>query len=96
MKWHEILDHPFVSGHILISEDNPAMPLTGTMTASTIQAKEQQRKEHTKTATNTKYLNCCYFKEFSYLIVSNLITNNCDLLLINLNYFILKESFNCR
>lgn len=54
LKWNEILEHPFVKGHILISDTNLSMPLTGTMTASTIQAKEQQRKEHTKSNSHSK------------------------------------------
>lgn len=47
MSWPEILDHPFVKGHVLITSNNtPSMPLTRPMSANTLQVKEQQRKDH--------------------------------------------------
>ncbi|XP_022902513.2 serine/threonine-protein kinase fused [Onthophagus taurus] len=45
LSWPEILNHPFVEGHILIMEDAPTMPLTRPLSAHTLQAKEQQRIE---------------------------------------------------
>ena len=54
LTWPEILNHPFVNGHILICEDSTSMPLTRPLSANTLQVKEQQRKEHFihKTSTN--------------------------------------------
>lgn len=47
MSWPQILEHPFVKGHILITSNNtPSMPLTRPMSANTLQVKEQQRKDH--------------------------------------------------
>lgn len=45
LTWPEILNHPFVKGHILITEDTPTMPLTRTLSENTLQRKEQQRNE---------------------------------------------------
>lgn len=51
MTWPEILDHPFVKGHILIADNNtPSMPLTRPMSANTLQVKEQQRMEKCSTS----------------------------------------------
>ncbi|XP_065173628.1 serine/threonine-protein kinase fused [Atheta coriaria] len=46
MSWQEILNHPFVKGHIIITELAPAMPLTRPMSANTLQVKEHQRNHH--------------------------------------------------
>lgn len=45
MTWNQILNHPFVSGHILITKTSVAMPLTLSLTASAQEAKEQQRND---------------------------------------------------
>ncbi|XP_018334476.1 serine/threonine-protein kinase fused [Agrilus planipennis] len=45
MTWPEILKHPFVEGHILITEGTLSMPLTRPMSVNTLQVKEQQRKD---------------------------------------------------
>lgn len=45
-SWEEILNHSFIKGHILICDDFSNKPLTRAMSANTLQAKEQQRKEH--------------------------------------------------
>ncbi|XP_066151858.1 serine/threonine-protein kinase fused isoform X1 [Euwallacea fornicatus] len=44
MTWNQILNHPFVKGHILMTKSGTTMPLTSSMTASVQEAKEQQRK----------------------------------------------------
>lgn len=47
MSWPEILVHPFVKDHVVITSSNaPSMPFTRPMSANTLQVKEQQRKEH--------------------------------------------------
>ncbi|CAG9768721.1 unnamed protein product [Ceutorhynchus assimilis] len=45
LTWNQILNHSFVKGHILISKSTVPMPLTSSLTASTKQVKEQQRKD---------------------------------------------------
>lgn len=58
MPWPEILNHPFVKGHILISssEDGACMPLTRPMSSNTLQIKEQQKKEHLTQKKSTRYV----------------------------------------
>ncbi|KAJ8932531.1 hypothetical protein NQ318_000648 [Aromia moschata] len=48
MTWEEILVHPFVKGHVLISKSTVCNPLTRPLSANTLQAKEQQRKDSVK------------------------------------------------
>ncbi|KAJ3644363.1 hypothetical protein Zmor_027028 [Zophobas morio] len=45
ITWEEIKNHSFVKGHILICGDSTNMPLTGPLSESTLEVKEQQRKE---------------------------------------------------
>ncbi|XP_060529855.1 serine/threonine-protein kinase fused [Cylas formicarius] len=45
MTWEHILNHPFVKGHILITQNVATMPLTQPLSASAQEIKEQQRKE---------------------------------------------------
>ncbi|XP_076251775.1 STKc_STK36 domain-containing protein fused isoform X2 [Rhynchophorus ferrugineus] len=52
LTWEQILNHPFVKGHILISKTTGPMPLTVALTASTQEAKERQRKD----SINNKHL----------------------------------------
>jgi fused-like protein len=46
INWEQILNHSFVKGHILICDDSTNMPLTKALSENTLQAKEQQRKDH--------------------------------------------------
>lgn len=46
MTWPEILEHAFVKGHVVISDNDPEMPLTRPLSANTLQAKEKQTKYH--------------------------------------------------
>lgn len=48
MTWDEILNHPFVKGHITLSKNMTSMPLTRPLSANTLQVKEQQRKDSIK------------------------------------------------
>ncbi|KAG5899921.1 hypothetical protein JTB14_002472 [Gonioctena quinquepunctata] len=48
MTWDDILNHPFVKGHIIISKNSAGAPLTRPLSPTTLQAKEQQRKESIK------------------------------------------------
>lgn len=43
--WQDILNHNFVKSHILICEDSTNMPLTKPLTPSTLQVREQQKKD---------------------------------------------------
>ncbi|XP_030762693.1 serine/threonine-protein kinase fused-like isoform X2 [Sitophilus oryzae] len=52
LAWEQILNHPFVKGHILITKTTGPMPLTAALTASTQEVKEQQRKD----SINNKHL----------------------------------------
>lgn len=45
ITWEEILNHPFVKGHIILSDNSNLMPLTKPMTPNTLIVKEQQRKD---------------------------------------------------
>lgn len=55
MSWPEILVHPFVKDHVLITDNSaPSMPLTRPMSANTLQVKEQQRKDHIVQKTQNK------------------------------------------
>lgn len=45
ITWDEILNHPFVEGYIILSDDSNTMPLTKPMTPNTLHIKEQQRKD---------------------------------------------------
>lgn len=62
LSWPEILNHPFVKDHILISNDDLSMPLTRPLSAKTMQAKEQQKKEHTKAVGQSKYFILYYLQ----------------------------------
>lgn len=42
MTWPDILQHPFVEGHIIVIEDDHTMPLTKPLPPSQLQAKERQ------------------------------------------------------
>nr|CAH7763638.1 unnamed protein product [Callosobruchus chinensis] len=48
MTWDDILEHPFVKGHLVLSDDTSSMPLTRQMTPNSLQIKETQRKESVK------------------------------------------------
>ncbi|XP_057667602.1 serine/threonine-protein kinase fused isoform X1 [Diorhabda carinulata] len=48
LTWEEILEHPFVKGHIIIVTNTSAQPLTRPLSPNTSHAKEQQRKESIK------------------------------------------------
>lgn len=48
ITWEEILNHPFVNGHIILSDNSNSMPLTKPMTPNTLIIKEQQRKDSVK------------------------------------------------
>ncbi|KAJ8985273.1 hypothetical protein NQ317_007060 [Molorchus minor] len=48
MTWEEILNHSFVKGHIILSKNIAGNPLTRPMSATTLQEKEQQRKDSMK------------------------------------------------
>lgn len=45
ITWDEILNHPFVKGHIILSNISSSMALTKPMTPNTLCLKEQQRKD---------------------------------------------------
>ncbi|XP_023021946.2 STKc_STK36 domain-containing protein fused [Leptinotarsa decemlineata] len=48
LTWDEILSHPFVKGHIIISKNSTDAPLTRPLSPNTLQAKEQQMKDSIK------------------------------------------------
>ncbi|KAH1000416.1 hypothetical protein HUJ04_000326, partial [Dendroctonus ponderosae] len=45
MSWSQILSHPFVKGHVLITKSSVPMPLTSSPSSSAQEAKEQQIQE---------------------------------------------------
>lgn len=54
MTWPEILQHPFVEGHIIVTEDDQTMPLTRPLSPSQLQAKERQLQILQQKSTNQK------------------------------------------
>lgn len=48
ITWEEILNHPFVKGHIIISENSNGLSLTKPMTPTTLNIKEQQKTDNIK------------------------------------------------
>lgn len=53
MSWIEILNHPFVEGHILILEDDCTKPLTRPLSSNALQEKSTQRKDYINQKNNS-------------------------------------------
>lgn len=69
MSWQEILNHPFVKGHIIITELAPAMPLTRPMSANTLQVKEHQRNHHISQKISKQLVTCTKNYTNVYLLI---------------------------